>query len=122
MRFSQAHLIANFDAHYLDNNTLSRNELSTVQPGLRAHSRRRDLHDSAVNKPYRDPQKSTFRYMGFMQNFFLHQSFGQKSFNRDRCLSKTIYTETSVNGLEVTELFVLVSTYVRSESMRGYLE
>ena len=46
--FSQAHLIANFDAHYLDNNALSRNELSAVQPRLRAHSRRRDLHDSAV--------------------------------------------------------------------------
>ena len=46
--FSQTHLRANFDAHYLDNNALSRTELSAVLPRLRAYSRRRDLHDSVA--------------------------------------------------------------------------
>jgi hypothetical protein len=68
--FSQVRLIANFNAHYLDNNALSRTELSAVQPRLRAHLRRRNLHDAALIKAYSDPPKLIFRYIVFCAEFF----------------------------------------------------
>jgi hypothetical protein len=54
VRFSQAHIIANSDARYPDNNALSPTELSVVRPRLRTHYRHRDTHDCAANKPYKD--------------------------------------------------------------------
>jgi hypothetical protein len=41
MRVSAKLELSQFDAHYLDNNALSRTELSAVQPRLRAHIRHR---------------------------------------------------------------------------------